>query len=76
MIALEALAAGVPVIASEVGGLGALAPAVRLVPPEDPARLAAAIDRILAAPPHAADLQTAVAHLDWARVAPRLVRSI
>ncbi len=75
MIALEALAAGVPVVASAVGGLRALAPVVRLVPPDDPTRLAAAIDRILAAPPSRSELRTAVSHLDWAQVAPRLVRT-
>ena len=72
-IALEALAAGVPVIASAVGGLRAL-PGVRLVPPEDPHALAAAIDQILAHPPSAASLRAAVAKLDWREVAPRLIR--
>lgn len=75
LIALEALAAGVPVIASAVGGLRDLAPAAHLVAPNNPHALASAIDRILAAPPDAAALRTAVAHLDWEAVAPRLVRS-
>ena len=75
MIALEALAAGVPLVASEVGGLRALAPAAHLVQPEDPRALARAIDRILATPPRATDLQAAVDHLGWERIAPRLVRS-
>ncbi|MBL0216893.1 MAG: glycosyltransferase family 4 protein [Myxococcales bacterium] len=75
MIALEALAAGVPLIASEVGGLRALAPAAHLVRPEDPAALARAIDHLLAAPPRPADLQAAVDHLGWDRIAHRLVRS-
>jgi glycosyltransferase involved in cell wall biosynthesis len=70
-IALEALAAGVPVIASNVGGLSALS-AIHLVPPEDPRALAAAIDRTLADPPSATHLRAAVEHLDWTRVVTNL----
>lgn len=73
-IALEALAAGVPVVASAVGGLRELA-AVRLVPPDDPAALACEIDRVLADPPRPPALRQAVAHLDWAAVAVRLLRN-
>ena len=76
MIALEALAAGVPVVASAVGGLRALAPAARLVPPDDPAQLAAAIAATIAAPPPAAELRAAVAHLDWPNVANRLLAQL
>jgi glycosyltransferase involved in cell wall biosynthesis len=72
MIALEALAAGVPVVASEVGGLRELAPAARLVRPDDPGALAAAIDAVIAAPPPAAMLRASVDHLAWERVAQRL----
>ncbi|HEX7837950.1 MAG TPA: glycosyltransferase family 4 protein, partial [Kofleriaceae bacterium] len=72
-IALEALAAGVPVIASAVGGLCDL-PGVALVPPEDPRALARAIDHTLAAPPCSQDLRAGVATLDWREVAPRLLR--
>jgi glycosyltransferase involved in cell wall biosynthesis len=72
MIALEALAAGVPVVASAVGGLREL-PAIDLVPPDDPMALAAAIDRVLAAPPPAVKLRQSVAHLDWPAVAHRLL---
>lgn len=76
-IALEALAAGVPVVASAVGGLRSLGalPGVDLVPPEDPRALAAAIERGLARS-HAvapAAMRAAVAHLDWRDVAPRLL---
>ena len=48
--ALEAMAAGRPVVASEVGGLAQAVVSERtglLVPPEDPAALAAALDRLL-----------------------------
>jgi len=53
MIALEALAAGVPVVASAVGGLSGLAPAAVLVRPDQPRALAAAIDQTLSEPPDA-----------------------
>jgi glycosyltransferase involved in cell wall biosynthesis len=76
-IALEALAAGVPVVASAVGGLQSLGalPGVNLVPPDDPRALAAAIERALSRP-HAVPpdvMRAAVAHLDWRDVAPRLL---
>jgi len=74
LIAVEALAAGVPVIASAVGGLRELA-AVHRISPEDPVALAAAIDQVLAAPPSASDLRAAVEHLDWRAIAPYLVRN-
>ena len=72
-IALEALAAGVPVVASAVGGLRELA-AARLVPPGDPSALAREIDRILAEPPPPLALRQSVAHLAWPAVADRLLR--
>lgn len=74
-IALEALAAGVPVVASSVGGLRGLGhlPGVALVPPDDPHALAAAIDRTLARPPSADAVRRGVAALDWRAVAPRLL---
>jgi glycosyltransferase involved in cell wall biosynthesis len=67
LIALEALAAGVPVIASATGGLRAL-PVVR-VPPDDPRALAEAIERVLAAPPPRVDID----HLDHHAVTDRLL---
>jgi len=72
-IALEALAAGVPVIASAVGGLCEL-PGVRLVPPDDPLALGRAIDHVIGHPPSAAALRAGVAGLDWREVAPHLLR--
>jgi len=72
-IALEAMAAGVPVVASALGGLREL-PAARLVPPEDPYELARAIDRTLVDPPGPHELRRAVANLDWRVVAERLLR--
>ena len=72
MIALEALAAGVPVIASAVGGLRAV-PHIRLVPPEDPHQLAQAIDQVLDRPPPPELLRAGVAALDWREVAARLL---
>lgn len=67
LVALEALAAGVPVVASAVGGLREL-PVVH-VPPEDPRALAAAIDRVLVEPP----LRVDMAAYDWSRVVQRLL---
>lgn len=64
-IAIEALAAGVPVVAT-------IGRASELVPPDDPAALAAAIERVLASPPATRPL---VADLDWRDVAQRLVRN-
>ena len=72
MIALEALAAGVPVIASAVGGLREL-PHVRLVPPDDPYELARAIDEVLTHPPPPDILRAGVAGLDWREVAAHLL---
>ena len=69
LIALEALAAGVPVVASAVGGLRELP--VRLAPPTA-IGLATAIDDVLRTPPSSARLTASVAHLDWAEVADRL----
>ena len=71
LIALEALAAGVPVVASAVGGLRDLP--IRLVPPDHPRALATEIDAVLFAPPIATDLRRAVSHLGWDRVATALI---
>jgi len=76
LVALEALAAGVPVVASAVGGLPSLAPAAALVPPDDPRALAAAIDRVIAAPPPARTLRAAVSALGWADVSARLLAHV
>ncbi len=74
MIALEALAAGVPVVASAVGGLSGLGRAAVLVRPDRSRELAAAIDQTLSEPPDAQQLRAAVAHLDWMSIVTRLVR--
>jgi glycosyltransferase involved in cell wall biosynthesis len=74
LVALEALAAGVPLVASATGGLVALPPDLcRLTPPGDTAALAAAIDATLGAPPSPPDpgrLTTFVP--DWAQAGERL----
>jgi glycosyltransferase involved in cell wall biosynthesis len=51
LVVQEAMAAGAPVVASDVGGLHDLVAGTGLlVPPADPEALAAAVDRILADP--------------------------
>lgn len=52
IVALEAMAAGVPVVATAVGGVPDLLAggAGRLVPPDDPSALAAAVDDLLGNP--------------------------
>jgi glycogen synthase len=56
-VLLEAMAAGLPVVASAVGGIpDALGDAGRLVPPRDPAALAAAVNEVLDDPALAAQL--------------------
>ncbi len=60
--AVEAMAAGLPVIASEVGGLPEVLDgggAGLLVPPGDPAALAAALDELLSSPARRAALAEA-----------------
>ncbi len=71
MIALEALAAGIPVIGSRVGGLQDLP--ITLVAPEDPRALAAAIDAVLALPPTSARHRGQVAAASWRSVTERLL---
>jgi len=74
-IAIEALAAGVPVVASAVGGLCELRDlvGVRLVPPDDPRALAGAIDQTIAEPPPSAALRAAAARFDWREIVHRLI---
>lgn len=50
LAALEAMAAGLPVIASRVGALTGLSPGARLVEPADPRAMASAIEDVLADP--------------------------
>lgn len=73
-VALEALAAGVPLLAAATGGLAALPPPARLLPEHDrdPRRWAAALADLLAAPPPPAALRAVVQPLDWPAVATAL----
>lgn len=70
LIALEAMAAGVPVVASAVGGLRDI-PGLKRVPPESPAALAAALDPLLSGTPE--PIRVSMADYAWPRVARRLL---
>jgi glycosyltransferase involved in cell wall biosynthesis len=76
-VALEAMAAGVPLIASAVGGLIELPrDSVSLVPPNDPMALAAAVDRLLgdeaARRRQVSAASEFVTSRDWSAIGPRL----
>jgi glycosyltransferase involved in cell wall biosynthesis len=77
LTALEAMASGVPLIASAVGGLAELpADVVTHVPPAAPVALAAAIARLLADPGRrASQVAAGAAHAErhaWSCVGARL----
>jgi glycosyltransferase involved in cell wall biosynthesis len=72
VVALEALAAGRPVVASATGGLRELPAPARLVPPDDAPALAAAIDAALADPPAPETCRRSIADRDWSIVGRRL----
>lgn len=71
-VALEALAAGVPLVATRTGGLADLPPPVVLVPPDDPAALAQALAATLRQPAAPAALRELAAGHQWAVVEPAL----
>jgi glycogen(starch) synthase len=78
-VLLEGMQAGVPIVASNVGGIpDALGDAGVLVPPEDPAALARALDDLLADPVARARLGAAgrrrARAYDWAILADRILR--
>lgn len=77
-VLLEAMQAGVPIVASDVGGIpDALGPAGRLVPAGDPAALAAALDALLFDRAEAARLKRLgrerVRAWDWNRLAGQIL---
>ena len=76
---IEAMAAGLPVVATQVGGTADLVhDGVNglLVPPGDPAALAAAISRVLADPAAAAGLSAAARRTAAAYAWPDLARKV
>jgi glycosyltransferase involved in cell wall biosynthesis len=85
LVLLEAMAAGVPVVASRVGGLAELstssaAAVAQWVPPADSDALAAAIERLLDHPElrarQVAAARAWVAASDWSIVGPRLLAAL
>jgi D-inositol-3-phosphate glycosyltransferase len=81
LVALEAAACGIPVVAAAVGGLRTLVEHGRtglLVDGRDPAHFAAAVDSLLDHPAHAAELGRAAAvraqGFTWSTAAARLRR--
>lgn len=75
---LEAMAAGTAVVASDLPAVGEVtAGHARLVPPDDPAQLAAALADVLAAPPSDADRAAARRHahsFTWSACAERTLQ--
>jgi len=76
-VLLEGMQAGVPIVASDVGGIGeALGSAGLLVPPGEPDALAAAVDAVLRDPALAARLRAAgrerAGRFDWSVLAARV----
>ncbi|HPH66308.1 MAG TPA: glycosyltransferase family 4 protein [Kofleriaceae bacterium] len=71
-VALEALASGIPLVATATGGLADLPPPVVLCAPDSPQALANAIIHTLAAPPAAIDCMAVAAEFSWPRVYQRL----
>lgn len=76
----EAMAAGVPVVASRVGGIpDVLGEAGMLIPPEDPTALADAIGAVLSDSQRRAAMinlgLTRAARFDWARTAGRITQA-
>ena len=80
VVLLEAMAAGAPVVASNIEGYSSVITHDReglLVPPKDEARLAEALDALLARPEHrrrlVAQARTTVEQFDWEVVASRVM---
>ncbi len=82
LVLLEAMAAGLPVVASDIPGYREVAGPPKaggavLVPPREPARLAAELSALLTEPDRRAELgrrgQAWAARFDWARVARQVL---
>ncbi len=72
-VALEALACGLPLVATRTGGLADLPAPVTLCAADSPAQLAAAIAHVLAAPPNSQACMSLANQFAWPNIHQRLL---
>ena len=72
-VALEALACGLPLVATRTGGLADLPAPVILCTPDSPAEMAEAIERVLAAPPDSQACTSLANQFAWPKIHQQLL---